>query len=110
MEASASIPPCDSGEIQLWICCPHVRFRQAKLATHDVGAFHHRYAFVVCDTPAEPFAAEAAISGDHQSFWRDELQSTTDQSGDIFRRLHDRVAVVHHADADLLVRLILAEQ
>src|ERR1700722_4368454 len=50
-----------TGQVQLRIGRADVRFRQPELATHDVGAFHHRDALVVRDTAAETLAAEAAI-------------------------------------------------
>src|SRR4029079_15065634 len=110
MEVWASVPPCDGSEIEFWIGCPHMCLGQTKLAAHNIGAFHHRDALIVCDSPAESFAAKAAIGGDHQPLGRNEFQCTTDQPGNIFRRLHDRIAVIDHADADLPVGLVFAKQ
>jgi hypothetical protein len=86
-----------------------MRLGQTKLTTHDVGAFHHRDALVVRDPPAQSFATEAAIGGDHQLLGRDKFQSAANQPCDIFRRFHHRVAMVHYADADLLVGLVLTK-
>ena len=58
----------------------------------------------------QAFAAKAAIGRDDEPFARNILQRLTDQTGDMFGRLDDGVAVVDDADADLLVGLIFGKQ
>src|SRR5581483_6607422 len=71
-------------EVQLRICGAHMRFGQAELAPHDVGAFHHRHALIMSDAPAQAFAAEATVGGDHQLLGRNEFQRAADQAGHVF--------------------------
>src|SRR5262249_42392654 len=88
----------------------HVRLGQAELAAHDVGALDQRDALVVRDAPAQPLAPEAAVGRDHQPLGRDVLERLLDQARHVLGRLDDRIAMVHHADADLLVGPVLPEQ
>src|ERR1700736_6249012 len=97
-------------EPQLRIGRPNARFRQAELPADDIGPFDQRHAFVKRDPPRQALAAKAAIGTDHELLLRDIFQRLADQRRDVLRRLDHGVAVVDHADADLLVGLDVFEQ
>src|SRR5262245_8141361 len=99
-----------AGEIERPISRAYTGFREAQLATDDVGALDEGNTLVVGDAPTEPFAAKATVSGNHEPLGRDILQGLADQPSDVFRGLDNRVAVVHHSNANLLVRRVLGKQ
>src|SRR6188474_1528731 len=97
-------------EPQLRIGRPHARFRQAEFAADDIGALDQRHALVERNPPRQALAAEAAIGADPEVVPWDGFPRLGGQRSGVLRLLHPPVAMVDHADADLLVGLDVLEQ
>ena len=99
-----------SREPQLWIGRSHTRFRQAQLPAHNIRAFDEGHAFVKRDPPRKALATKTAIGADDELLLGDIFQRPADQRGDVFGRFNHCVAMVDHADGDLLVGFDVLEE
>src|SRR5262245_39872480 len=102
-----AVAPC---EPQLWIGRPHAGLRQAQLPAYDVGALDQGHALVERDPPRQALATKAAIGPDDELLLGNIFQGLADQRRHVLRRFDHGIAVVDHADADLLVGLDVLEQ
>ena len=68
------------------------------------------HAFVKRDPPRQTLAAKAAIGADDEPLLGDMFQRLADQRRNVFGGFNHRVAMINHADANLLVGLDVLEQ
>src|SRR4029453_15132125 len=83
---------------------------QLELAADEIGAEIDADGLVEGDAAGEPPAAETAIRGEDEALRGHVLEGLPDEAGHELGRLHRRRRVVHHADGDLLVGAVLAEE